>query len=387
MARHGNLRPGLRRAFTLIELLVVIAIIAILIGMLLPAVQKVREAANRAKCLNNLRQIGTATVNDSVTYNKLPPLFNFGVSINGSGNDFTQTFSTTAYGGHFGSVFLHLLVNLEEGSLLEQGADPVFDFKTAGGAAQPNVGGAKVAVFICPSDSTTNQDQIPGWELNTGSQLNSSGTAGQWGRCSYGANYLAFGNPGAFNVNFATTPYAAFNGANKIDQFTDGASKTILFTEKYSMCQYPSTTPGYFGGSMWAYLPSFPVANNNVIYNSGPVVGFNPIPVNGATLFPAAFYPGTNGTPGYQPRSIDATQECDPFSAQSPHAGNVINVVMADGSAKSVSLNWNRTYLTQGQQNFQTNHSWWSALTPTRRRPTLQGGGFDTDLLDVDWDQ
>src|SRR5437879_1655660 len=120
--------------FTLIELLVVIAIIAILIGLLVPAVQKVREAAARVHCQNNLKQIGLAMHNYLNAHKTLPP--NGVYAYNGATVSQTSAWSALA----------RILPYIEQENLFR-----TIDFATPY-SAQPGISSQRVATYVCPSD-------------------------------------------------------------------------------------------------------------------------------------------------------------------------------------------------------------------------------------------
>src|SRR5207249_2653102 len=150
---RGRKRVG----FTLIELLVVIAIIAILIGLLVPAVQKVREAAARAQCMNNLKQWGLAVHNCNDTYRRMPPAL--GV--------FPGKTTPVPQGGAFGNGTFFLMAFIEQGNLYNStlGVMPKLTGTTPPGItiyypANNNVYQKAVPTFTCPSDPSMSDGTV-----------------------------------------------------------------------------------------------------------------------------------------------------------------------------------------------------------------------------------
>ena len=229
-----------RLAFTLIELLVVIAIIAVLIGLLLPAVQKVREAAARAQCQNNLKQLALACANYEVTFGKYPP-------------------SNTVAAPFNGWAAL-VLPQLEQENVRNAYVLTANWYDAANATAR----NAQVKTFLCPSANfgRVGQSAVPG---APGSPF--SGAAWDYTNVSVVAvtllSYLNYPDPATYPSIWRGVMSSQ---GSTVAQITDGMSNTILITEDANRPEYwvkgkrvTATAPPFGGdgpgvvtGGVWA---------------------------------------------------------------------------------------------------------------------------------------
>jgi type II secretory pathway pseudopilin PulG len=328
----------------LIELLVVIAIIGILIALLLPAVQKIREAAARTSCSNNLKQIVLASHSCQDSNGRLPCVV--GPFPNGTANGFTPPVGgVNGPDGQqgVGVPFQWLLPFIEQENLYSQMLqyNPV---SNGGGSPMGwddafNTYSMPVKAYVCPSDPSITSEGCP---FNPGGPPFAAS-------CSYAANALVFDNaiytpgnpPTAAMGNAASwagsglilgydgTPTPPFCYPVIPASMPDGTSNTIMYTEKLSFCMIA------------------PQGLNELIANGGQCNGPGGDAYCGGTnwsdplldFFAPVYNDLPNGviTPAFTPQIMPQfTQNCDPTRPSAGHT-NVINAGLCDGSVRQVS--------------------------------------------------
>ena len=316
-----------RRGFTLIELLVVIAIIAILIALLIPAVQKVRQSAQRTQCQNHLKQIALATQNLHDAVKRLPPAGGwFRGAIPPSA---CKPVPAGATGG-CGNVFFHILPYTEQAAAYQACQEPGKDVFLADNVPHsPDT--FKMPIYYCPADYSSIGDGR--YTLADGSQ---------WAAGSYGFNFQVFGNVAkAALFPSGATKFESWHGSNRITDVLDGTSNTIFFTERIQVCW--SVASWDWLGHTWS-TPAFACNQSN----------WGPDAIGPTSRFVVQ--------PFFEPFQGNAA--CTPIQkkANSPHSGG-INAAMGDGSVRWLSATM-------------SGDTWWAACTAQKE-----------DVLGKDWEQ
>lgn len=266
-----------RQAFTLVELLVVIAIIGILIGMLLPAVQQVREAARRATCMNNSRQLALACLNYESAHQHFPPGTNYWAQ-----ND-TERFDapwnnrgSTPWTGNYGGWGYYILTFIEQNNLFD-----AFPTRTAWGEDMLDGNGNVLIAsilpsFICPSDVGDSDLNNTYFTKDQDIKTGKSNYIACTGRNTWAGNQTRSSSSDLWGI-------MRINSRSTFSSITDGSSNTILLGERTSEA---GSFNGQMQGAIWmgrmhSNNTSVPVADGGN-YGWGGRAGGNIYVVNGA---------------------------------------------------------------------------------------------------------
>ena len=289
--RQGLARRSGRRGLTLVELLVAMGIMGSLVGLLLPAVQSSREAANRLDCQSRLRQIGLALHASNNAQDFMPPAIGY----------YPQNGDQAS-----GTLWLHLLPYLEQNPLYQQAAG-------LNGQILPpyanNVAAMSIKSYRCPSDPSL------------GSSVLTTPQGVSWGASNYAANGQVFcvvypyGGPwGGWYYDAQGSPSLS-NGF-----FSDGTSNTIVVGEKYARCNNLAFTEG---GSAWAYWLT--TEANIKPYHAGFSITWTTYDIGPGSRFLVQPNPWTG-----------SQSDCDPTLASTPHPAGM-SVLLADGSVRTLA--------------------------------------------------
>jgi type II secretory pathway pseudopilin PulG len=342
----------------LVELLVVIAIVAILIGLLLPAVQKVRESASVSRCQNNLHQLAIAACNFENTHGTLPPYF--GVYPPRAGATSNTTGSASIYGGWFA----HMLPFAEQKGLYDAVMEEI---STSGFNSNQTTGGT--------GGTTTTETRTViknGVTYTYTTTVTTGGTAGitdthgiwiplardayfklltctsdpsipptrkfsNWTLTNYVANWNAWGNSQGDGSTVCGPDWSPnnrgyFAAPPKMTTITDGIANTILYGEAYQVCDNMGRYALYSAGQHnFGITPSL----NNAVFSGSPdyptttVTRGNGMP--NVLMFQSKPEPKPNSNPFCQ----NGGDCCDNWRTQSGHM-NILNVAMMDGSVRAI---------------------------------------------------